>query len=150
MPALFDPIGQGRGAMIRKSDASGVTKLGKGPAKPSKRLEAFPNSHPERDTTITFHCAEFTCLCPVTGQPDFAQIDISYIPEARVLESKSLKLYLWTWRDVGVFHEDVVNTILDDLAAFLKPRWLRVVGRFNVRGGISIDVAAERDFRSGA
>ena len=130
-----------------QSKATGLTQLGKGPARPSKDLEAFPNAHPQRDTVITFRCAEFTCLCPVTGQPDFAQLEISYIPDKKVLESKSLKLYLWTYRDVGIFHEDVVNRILDDLAAFLKPRWMRVLGRFNVRGGIAIDVTAEQDFR---
>lgn len=126
-----------------ESDTKGVTKLGKGPRKPSRKLEAFPNSHPERDTVVTFHCEEFTCLCPVTGQPDFAQLEIRYIPDKKVLESKSLKLYLWTFRDVGVFHEQVVNDILDDLAGFLKPRWMQVEGRFNVRGGIGIDVVAE-------
>jgi 7-cyano-7-deazaguanine reductase len=130
-----------------KTKPAGLTKLGKGPSKPSRKLESFPNPRPGRDTAVTFHCQEFTCLCPVTGQPDFAQIDISYIPAARMLESKSLKLYLWTYRDKGVFHETLTNDILDDLAAFLKPKWIQVVGRFNIRGGISIDVAAEKDFR---
>ena len=126
---------------------AGLTKLGKGPAKPSKKLESFPNPCPDRDTTVTFHCQEFTCLCPVTGQPDFAWIDISYIANAKMLESKSLKLYLWTYRDRGVFHEAAANEILDDLARFLKPKWIQIIGRFNVRGGISIDVTAEKDFR---
>jgi 7-cyano-7-deazaguanine reductase len=133
--------------MEKRSNTSGVTKLGKGPARPSKKLEAFPNSHPHRDTVVTFHCAEFSCLCPVTGQPDFAQLEISYVPDKKVLESKSLKSYLWTYRDVGIFHEHAVNAILDDLAAFLKPRGIRVTGRFNIRGGISIDVTAEQNPR---
>jgi 7-cyano-7-deazaguanine reductase len=98
---------------------------------------------------VTFHCAEFTCLCPITGQPDFGELEISYVPGQRVLESKSLKLYLWTYRDVGTFHEDVVNELLDALHDFLKPRWIKVTGRFNVRGGIAIDVTAERDGTSG-
>ncbi|OPZ15727.1 MAG: NADPH-dependent 7-cyano-7-deazaguanine reductase [candidate division BRC1 bacterium ADurb.BinA364] len=133
-----------------QSDTTGVSGLGSGPGGPSKRLEAFPNSHPDRDTLVTFHCEEFSCHCPVTGQPDYARLEIAYIPDKKVLESKSLKLYLWTYRDIGVFHEHVVNRILDDLTEFLEPRWMRVVGRFNVRGGISIDVTAETPRRRGA
>src|SRR3972149_10827478 len=114
----------------------GLTELGSGPAKPKRHLEAFPNAHPDRDTVVNFHCEEFTCLCPITGQPDFGVLEISYVPGQRVLESKSLKLYLWTYRDVGIFHEDVVNELLDALAKFLKPRWIRIVGHFNRRGGI--------------
>lgn len=123
----------------------GLTELGRGPAKPKRHLEAFPNSHADRDTVVTFHCTEFTCVCPITGQPDFGQLEISYVPDMRVLESKSLKLYLWTYRDVGIFHEDVVNELLDALYRFLKPRWIKVTGRFNVRGGIGIEVESERD-----
>ena len=121
-----------------------LTHLGRGPAKPVRKLEAFPNSYPRRGTVITFHCDEFTCLCPITGQPDFATLEISYIPNKLVLESKSLKLYLWTYRDVGIFHENFCNELLDALSTFLKPRWIRVTGRFNVRGGIGIDVTVEK------
>jgi len=132
--------------MEKKSDTTGLTLLGGG-TKPTRQLEAFPNAHPERDYTVTFHCEEFTCVCPATGQPDFARLEISYIPDQQCLESKSLKLYLWTFREIGIFHEQVVNDILDELAKFLSPRWIRVMGEFNTRGGISIDVAAEHDFR---
>jgi 7-cyano-7-deazaguanine reductase len=130
-----------------KTRVAGLTQLGRGATKPSRRLEAFPNDYPGRDTEITFHCAEFSCLCPVTGQPDFATLEISYIPGEKVLESKSLKLYLWTYRDTGIFHENVANAILDDLHRFLKPRWLSVAGHFNLRGGIAIDVVVERGQR---
>jgi len=132
------------------SDTTGVTLLGaetRG-AKPSGRLEAFPFRHKGRDTLVTFHCTEFTCLCPVTGQPDYATLEIRYVPAEKALESKSLKSYLWTWREVGGFHEDVVNRILDELFEFLNPKWMKVTGRFNVRGGISIDVEAERGLSS--
>ncbi|MBX3728888.1 MAG: preQ(1) synthase [Candidatus Sumerlaeia bacterium] len=127
------------------SDTSGLTQLGSGQVgKPERRLEAFPFRHTGRTTRVTFHCNEFTCLCPLTGQPDYAQFEIAYIPAARALESKSLKNYLWSFRDTRAFHEDLVNVLLDDLFAFLEPRWMRVRGRFNVRGGIAIDVEAER------
>lgn len=130
---------------VKKSPRpTGLTLLGAGTSKPSKNLEAFPNAHPERNYVVTFKCEEFTCLCPVTGQPDFASLEISYTPNDLCLESKSLKLYLWTYRDVGMFHEQVVNQILDDVAKFLSPRWIKVVGHFNVRGGIAIDVEAEQ------
>ena len=122
----------------------GLTELGKGATKPSRKLEAFPNRNPDRETTVTFTCTEFTCLCPITGQPDFGTIEITYVPDQLVLESKSLKLYLWTYREVGIFHEDVVNELADALEKFLKPRWVTVTGRFNVRGGIGIEVTAER------
>lgn len=135
--------------MKKKSNTSGLSLLGAGATKPTKRLEAFPNAHPERDYIVTFNCEEFTCVCPATGQPDFATLEVSYIPDRICLESKSLKLYLWTFREVGMFHEQVVNDILDELAAFLSPRWMRVTGHFNVRGGISIVVTAEQDFRGG-
>ena len=112
------------------------------PSKPSKSLETFPNPRPGRDYEISFECPEFTCLCPRTGQPDFATIRIRYVPDALCVELKSLKLYLWSFRDEGHFHEDVTNRILDDLAALLKPRALTVVGDFNVRGGIHTVVTA--------
>ena len=102
-------------------------------------LETFPNVHPDRDYWVTFTCPEFTTLCPKTGQPDFATLTIRYIPDRRLVESKSLKLYLFGFRNHGDFHEDVVNIIYDDLAALLKPKYMEVVGKFAARGGISID-----------
>lgn len=106
------------------------------PSKPSRDLETFPNPRPGRDYEIAFECPEFTCLCPKTGQPDFATIRIRYVPDALCVELKSLKLYLWSFRDEGHFHEDVTNRILDDLVRLMKPQRLTVVGDFNVRGGI--------------
>lgn len=103
---------------------------------PQKTLETFPNPKPERDYEIAFECPEFTCLCPVTGQPDFATIRIRYVPDQRCVELKSLKLYLWSFRDEGAFHEAVTNRILDDLVGALDPRRITVVGDFYVRGGI--------------
>ncbi len=99
-------------------------------------LEAFDNPHPERDFLIRFECPEFTCLCPRTGQPDFATIRIRYVPDRLCVELKSLKLYLWSYREVGTFHEAVTNRILDDLVKLMQPRAIEVVGDFNVRGGI--------------
>ncbi|MGH7360094.1 MAG: preQ(1) synthase [Candidatus Methylomirabilales bacterium] len=106
------------------------------PTYPSKVLETFPNPNPERDYEIAFDCPEFTCLCPRTGQPDFATIRIRYVPDARCVELKSLKLYLWSYRNEGAFHEAVTNQILDDLAKACEPRRMTVVGDFYVRGGI--------------
>ena len=110
--------------------------------KPSKNLEAFANPRPGRDYEIAFDIPEFTCLCPKTGQPDFATIRIRYVPAKLCVELKSLKLYMWSFRDEGHFHEDVTNRILDDLVALLKPKWLEVVGDFYVRGGIKTVVTA--------
>ncbi|MBF8281344.1 MAG: enzyme related to GTP cyclohydrolase I, partial [Anaerolineales bacterium] len=110
--------------------------------KPSKKLETFPNHNPGRRYTVTLSTDEFTCVCPATGQPDFATITIKYIPDKRILESKSLKLYLWSYRNEGVFHEHVTNTICDDLVKALNPHWIEVTGAFKVRGGISITVVA--------
>ena len=112
--------------------------------KPSneRALEHFPNPRPERDYEIRFNCPEFTCLCPRTGQPDFATIRIRYTPDQRCVELKSLKLYLWSFRDEGHFHEAVTNRILDDLVALLQPRRMRVEGDFLVRGGIHTVVEA--------
>ncbi len=104
--------------------------------KPTKELESFPNPSPERDYEIEFECPEFTCLCPKTGQPDFATIRLRYVPDADCVELKSLKLYLWSFRDEGHFHEAVTNRILDDLVAKISPRSMSVEGDFNVRGGI--------------
>ena len=102
-------------------------------------LEAFPNVHPGRDYWVTFTCPEFTTLCPKTGQPDFATLTIRYIPAKTLVESKSLKLYLFGFRNHGDFHEDVVNTIYNDLVKLLKPKYMEVIGKFTPRGGISID-----------
>jgi 7-cyano-7-deazaguanine reductase len=111
--------------------------------KPAKTLETFPNPRQERDYLIAFDCPEFTCLCPMTGQPDFARIRIEYVPDALCVELKSLKLYLWSYRDEGAFHEAVTNRILDDLVAAVKPRRMKIVGDFAVRGGITTVVTAE-------
>ena len=126
----------------KKTDLAGLTLLGK-QAKPSKKLETFPNHHPGRDYVVTLTTEEFTCICPKTGQPDFAKIKIEYIPDKKIIESKSLKFYLWSFRDEGVFHEHVANVILDDLVAALKPRWCKVSAQFAVRGGIGITIDAE-------
>ena len=126
-----------------KRDLIGITKLGNAKAASPGQydpsvLEAFPNKHPGRDYWVTFRCPEFTSLCPVTGQPDFATITIRYIPDKKMLESKSLKLYLFGFRNHGDFHEDCVNTIMDDLIRLMRPRYIEVLGDFNARGGISI------------
>ncbi|HOU03821.1 MAG TPA: preQ(1) synthase [Smithellaceae bacterium] len=126
----------------KKTDLSGLTLLGK-PTKPSKKLEVFPNRHPRREYVVVLQTDEFTCICPKTGQPDFAKIKIEYIPDKKILESKSLKLYLWSFRNQGVFHEHVTNIILDDLVAVLQPRWCKVSAQFAVRGGIGITIDAE-------
>ena len=101
-------------------------------------LEAFENRHPERDYWVQFNCPEFTSLCPITGQPDFAEIKILYIPGERMVESKSLKLYLFSFRNHGDFHEDCVNKIMKDLVRLMEPKYIEVVGLFTPRGGISI------------
>jgi 7-cyano-7-deazaguanine reductase len=110
---------------------------------PSKQLETFPNPRPERDVEIAMECPEFTCICPRTGQPDFATIRIRYVPAELCVELKSLKLYLWSYRDEGAFHEAVINRILDDLVQACRPKTMTVVGDFNVRGGIHTTVTAE-------
>jgi len=111
-------------------------------SQPTKQLEWFSNPRPERDYEIRFECPEFTCLCPKTGQPDFATIRIRYTPNERCVELKSLKLYLWSYRDEGAFHEAVTNKILDDLVALTSPRKMVVEGDFYVRGGIRTVVEA--------
>src|SRR5215470_12213607 len=123
----------------------GLTLLGHDVRQPVRQLETFPNRHPGRRYTVTLVCPEFTCVCPMTGQPDFATITIRYIPDQKIVESKSLKLYLWSYRNEGVFHEHVVNTICDDLVRALDPHWIEVTGAFKVRGGISIDVTATHE-----
>jgi 7-cyano-7-deazaguanine reductase len=112
------------------------------PSAPAKSLETFANPSPKRDYEIRFECPEFTCVCPKTGQPDFATIRINYVPGELCVELKSLKLYLWSFRDEGAFHEAVTNRILDDLVAALNPRRCEVVGDFMVRGGIKTVVVA--------
>lgn len=102
-------------------------------------LETFNNQHQERDYWVKFNAPEFTALCPITGQPDFATIYISYIPDEKMVESKSLKLYLFSFRNHGAFHEDVINIIMDDLIELMQPRYIEVLGKFLPRGGISID-----------
>ena len=110
--------------------------------KPIKTLETFNNPPPDRDYEVEMECPEFTCLCPKTGQPDFAEIEIRYIPNKLCVELKSLKLYLWSYRNEGAFHENVINNILDDLVEVSSPRWMEVIGAFNVRGGIHTTVSA--------
>lgn len=112
------------------------------PAEPSKELELFPNPKPDRDYEIQMECPEFTCVCPRTGQPDFATIYIRYVPDERCIELKSLKLYLWTYRNEGAFHEAVINKILDDLSGACAPRFMEITGDFFVRGGIHTIVTA--------
>jgi len=111
--------------------------------KPSTALETFANPYPSRDYTIQMECPEFTAVCPKTGQPDFGNIRIQYVPDERCIELKSLKLYLWSFRDQGIFHEAVTNSILEDLVAACAPRHMTVTGDFNVRGGISTVVTVE-------
>ncbi|MEW6568649.1 MAG: preQ(1) synthase [Chloroflexota bacterium] len=132
--------------MTEPSDLEGLTLLGRS-SQPSKRLETFPNHHPGRDYVVRLESEEFTCVCPATGQPDFARLTVEYVPDQRILESKSFKLYLWSYRNEGVFHEHATNQILDDLVAALEPRWCKVVAAFGVRGGIAITVEAEHGSR---
>jgi 7-cyano-7-deazaguanine reductase len=112
-------------------------------AKASRALETFPNPGPERDFAIHMQIPEFTCLCPKTGQPDFATLHLDYIPDKLCVELKSLKLYIWSYRNEGAFHEAVTNRILDDLARATKPRFMRLTAKFFVRGGIFTTVVAE-------
>jgi 7-cyano-7-deazaguanine reductase len=112
-------------------------------SKPSKTLETFPNPEPGRDYLIHMEIPEFTCLCPKTGQPDFANLVLDYIPDRTCVELKSLKLYIWSFRNEGAFHEAVTNRILDDLAKATKPRFMRLTAKFFVRGGIFTTVVAE-------
>ena len=121
-----------------------ITRLGNPKAKPSRELETFDNPYPDRDYWVRIECPEFTCLCPVTGQPDFAKICIDYIPDKRCVELKSLKLYIWSFRDEGHFHEAVANRIADDLVHAMQPRRLKLRMVFNVRGGITTTVEVER------
>ncbi len=112
------------------------------PSQPSGTLEVVANPQPDRDYEVSLEIPEFTCLCPRTGQPDFATIRIRYVPDRHLVELKSIKLYIWSFRNEGAFHEDVTNRILDDFVAVAGPRWIEVVGDFSVRGGIKTVVRA--------
>jgi 7-cyano-7-deazaguanine reductase len=114
------------------------------PSTPTTQLETFANPETGRDYTIRMHIPEFTCLCPRTGQPDFATLDLEYVPDQRCVELKSLKVYIWSFRDRGAFHEAVTNEIADHVDAAVEARYLRLTARFNVRGGIFTTVVAER------
>jgi 7-cyano-7-deazaguanine reductase len=113
------------------------------PSQPSQDLETFANPQPGRDYTVRIRIPEFTCLCPKTGQPDFATLHLEYVPDQQCVELKALKLYVWSYRDQGAFHEAVTNRILDDLVAATRPRFMRLTAEFNVRGGIYTTVVAE-------
>jgi 7-cyano-7-deazaguanine reductase len=127
-----------------RSPAAGLRALGAGPRQvPSKLLETFPNPNPVRDYVIRMEIPEFTCLCPKTGQPDFATLHLEYVPDTKCVELKSLKLYIWSFRNEGRFHEAVTNEILDDLVAATRPRFMRLAAEFLVRGGIHTTVEAE-------
>jgi 7-cyano-7-deazaguanine reductase len=115
--------------------------------RPTGKLDTFTSPRPGRPFTITFETEEFTCLCPLTGQPDFAKLRITYQPDQLCVESKSLKLYLWSFRDQGAFHEAVTNQILDDLVKATQPQWMRIEGDFLIRGGIRTLVVAEHGIK---
>ncbi|MEE9267352.1 MAG: preQ(1) synthase [Gammaproteobacteria bacterium] len=117
------------------------------PSTAAASLELFDNPNPDRDYTIRVRIPEFTCLCPKTGQPDFATLYLDYVPDRRCIELKSLKIYIWSYRDQGAFHEAVTNKILDDLAAACAPRYMRITAEFNVRGGLYTNVVAEHRAR---
>ena len=118
------------------------------PTQPSKSLETFDNPQTERDYTIRMEIPEFTCLCPKTGQPDFATLYLEYVPDALCIELKSLKLYIWSFRDQGAFHEAVTNEILQDLVSACQPRFMRLTAEFKVRGGIYTTVVAEHQSKN--
>jgi 7-cyano-7-deazaguanine reductase len=139
---------------MNKRDIKELTLLGhsttKYPDTPDKaKLEAFPNAYVDRDYLVSFDCPEFTSRCPITDQPDFGHIKIEYVPNKLCLESKALKLYLYSFRNHNTFHEEVVNRILDDVVKAIQPRRIKVTGTFNPRGGIAICAEAERIFKKG-
>lgn len=113
------------------------------PSRPSRELETFPNPEPGRDYTIRMRMPEFTCLCPKTGQPDFAEMTLEYVPDKLCMELKSIKLYIWSYRDQGAFHEAVTNQILSDFVRACAPRFMRLTAEFNVRGGLYTTIVAE-------
>jgi len=113
------------------------------PTRPNKQLQTFANPSPRRDYRICMEIPEFTCLCPMTGQPDFATLSLEYVPDRKCVELKSLKLYVWSFRDQGAFHEAVTNRILEDLVQAVQPRFMRLSAKFNVRGGIYTSVVVE-------
>ena len=113
------------------------------PSRPSKEFQTFPNPNPQRDYTIRIDIPEFTCVCPLTGQPDFAQFKLEYVPNEKCVELKALKMYMWSYREEGAFHEAVTNKILEDLAKATEPRFMRLTGVWNVRGGIYTTVVVE-------
>ncbi len=123
--------------------SSPFSKLGEGRTFPSKELDSFDNPATDLDYTIVLEIPEFTCLCPITGQPDFAQFKIEYRPDLKCVETKSLKLYMWSFRNEGAFHEAVTNSILRDLVKTLEPKWIKVTGVFNARGGIAPTVISQ-------
>jgi len=125
------------------SPPSGTRPAAPGHTRPGKSLDTFPNPNPQRDFLIHLRVPEFTCLCPLTGQPDFAILEIDYVPDRICVELKSLKLYMWSFRDEGVFHEAVTNRILDELAGATKPRYMRLTAKWYVRGGIYTTVVVE-------
>jgi 7-cyano-7-deazaguanine reductase len=120
-----------------------LTKLGEVTHNPSKELEVFPNPNPERDYIIQIDTPEFTCLCPKTGQPDFADIQLEYTPDKLCIELKSLKMYYWSFRNEGAFHEAITNSMLDDFVRTISPRYMKITAKFNVRGGIYTTIVAE-------
>ena len=123
--------------------AAGLGRPAPLPASPDEAvLDTVPNPHPGHAYVVRFTCPEFTALCPLTGQPDFATIRLRYVPDEHLLELKSIKTYIWSYRDEGAFHEDITNRILNDVVAVARPRWAEVVGDFNVRGGIKTEVRA--------
>ena len=140
-------IFSGSGRVVFLTGLGGPPFLGSSvdsmPSRPSKTLETFPNPAPERDYRIHMEIPEFTCVCPMTGQPDFATLVLDYVPDKLCVELKSLKLYIWSYRDEGAFHEAVTNKILNDLVRATQPRLIRLEARFNVRGGIYTTVVAE-------
>ncbi len=119
------------------------SKLGEGRTFPTRQLDAFDNPAPDLDYTIVLEIPEFTCLCPISGQPDFARFTIEYRPNQKCVETKSLKLYMWSFRNEGAFHEAVTNSILRDLVKVLEPRWIKITGVFNARGGITPTVISQ-------
>ncbi len=126
----------------KKNEFQNLTLLGRS-TKPGKKLEAFPNHSKDRFYLVTLETDEFTCLCPITGQPDFASIVVEYVPDQLIVESKSFKLYIWSFRNEGHFHEHVINTMLDDFLKAVDPHWCRITGEFNIRGGVGITVEAD-------